>query len=217
VSGTTSYVSVQETAAFSTPPVVSTPPDVSTTPPASITPAPTHTAQPSSFDGGFEYWYWTVTWWYLSFYWTVYQTSEVTWTTIYETTTFTTTATDRAQALSEFSVLSETLTFPVPPDAQTSLIYFITAQPSLTDDLPSATGFTFNPGAFSSNSVQPSEVVITKTAARPTTRSSSTTDSSASAATASGVTGAGIHAAQLGYVSLIGALAAVPGLLMVWL
>ncbi|KAF2490349.1 hypothetical protein BU16DRAFT_149913 [Lophium mytilinum] len=213
VSGTTSYVSTQDfsTQEFSTP--------VFSTAAASITPPPSATAQATSLVGGADEWYWTVTWWYLQFYWTVLKTSEVTWTTIYETTTFTTTATDRAQALSEFSALSATLTFPVPADAQTSLIYFLTAQPSQTDSFPSATGFTFNPNAFSS-SVQPSEVTIIKTAAQHTSTTTTTSSSitvQSSSSTATPAPGAGVQAVQVGYLSLVGALVAVPGVLMVWL
>ncbi|KAF2811184.1 uncharacterized protein BDZ99DRAFT_462451 [Mytilinidion resinicola] len=206
VSGTTSYLSTLE---FSTP--------VFSTTAESITPPPSVTAQATSFVGGDDEWYWTVTWWYLSFYWTVFQTSEVTWTTIYETTTYTTTATDREQALSEFSALSATLTFPVPADAHTSLIYYLTAEPSQTDSFPSATGFTFNPQAFSS-SIQPTEVIITKTAAPHTTTSTTSSSSTTIQVASSTVTpAAGVQAVQVGYISLVGALVAVPGVLMVWL
>lgn len=61
VSGTTSYVSTQDfstqdfsTQEFSTP--------VFSTAATSITPPPSVTAQATSFVGGADEWYWTVTW-----------------------------------------------------------------------------------------------------------------------------------------------------------
>jgi cobalamin biosynthesis Mg chelatase CobN len=115
--------------------------------------------------------------------------------------------------LSEFSSLSATLSFSVPAEARTSLANLLTADPSQTDSFPSNTGFSFNTGAFSTDSA--SEVVVTRTAARSTTTGSSTQSSASAAATPT--PGAGVHSAQVGYMALVGALVVVPGFLMVWL
>ncbi|OCK95238.1 uncharacterized protein K441DRAFT_676731 [Cenococcum geophilum 1.58] len=198
VSGTTSYASVQQTAAPSI-----------TAPPSSV-----HVAATTVL--GADIWYWTVTWWYLSFWWITFDaTSEVTYTKIYTTTTFTTTATDEEQASSEFAALSETLSFPVPASAHTSLAYYLTASPSAaaTTGFPSNTGFTFNPGAFSSEeSSSTSVAVVTRTASAGTTTSNTATAAAAS------TTGSSVGAeTRVRWAALVGALVVAPGVLMVWL
>lgn len=201
VSGTTSYVSVQKTAAPSI-----------TAPPSSAQAAAT------TILGG-DIWYWTVTWWYYSFWWTTFDaTSEVTYTKIHSTTTFTTTATDEEQASSEFAALSATLSFPVPASAQTSLAYYLTASPSAaaTTGFPSNTGFTFNPGAFSSKG-SGSVVVVTRTASAGTVTRNSASAATGTAAAAS-TTGSSVGAeTRVRWAALVGALVVVPGVLMVWL
>ena len=156
--------------------------------------------------------------WYLSFWWTTFDaTSEVTYTKIYSTTTFTTTATDEEQASSEFAALSATLSFPVPASAQTSLAYYLTASPSAaaTTGFPSNTGFTFNPGAFSSEG-SASVVVVTRTASAGTITKN--TANAASTAVAVSTIGKSVGAeTRVRWVALVGALVAVPGVLMVWL
>ena len=142
----------------------------------------------------------------------------MTYTTIYSTTTFTTTATDEEQASSEFAALSETLSFPVPASAHTSLAYYLTASPSAaaTTAFPSNTGFTFNPGAFSSEeSSSVSVAVVTRTASAGTaTRNTATAATAAAAST----TGSSVGAeTRVRWAALVGALVVAPGVLMVWL
>lgn len=158
--------------------------------------------------------------WYLSFWWTTFDaTSEVTYTKIYSTTTFTTTATDEEQAFSEFAALSSTLSFPVPASAQTSLAYYLTASPSATAAFPSNTGFTFNPGAFSSAG-SGSVVVVTRTAGAGTatrnaaSAASAATGSAAAVSTAKSSVGAEM---RVRWAALVGAMVVMPGVLMVWL
>ncbi|OCK76142.1 hypothetical protein K432DRAFT_307015 [Lepidopterella palustris CBS 459.81] len=218
-SGTTTYFTVPATSATAASRAITSAPSIVTAAATSI----------GSFE---ETWYWTVTWWYRSFWWTtIGATSRVTYTTIYSTTTFTTTATDEAQARSEFSALSATLSFPIPASAQTSLLYYLTAQPSgaASTQLPQNTGFTFNPGAFSSTAsansatVRASSKSESATSSTVTTTKSTVTTTKSTLSAASGSPAATTSQSKAsmemrdGWMVLLGVLMAMPGILMVWL
>lgn len=173
---------------------------------------PSITEPPATTLGGgggitYETWYWTVTWWYLSFYWTIYQAqSTVTYTTYYETTTFTTTATDEFEASSLFSALSDSLSF-TPPAEATSLASLIGVQPSETE----APSFSF--GDLTTGVGGPA-----RTRASSSSRSSTTSSVPGVSAAPNGPPGPGANAGSEMFVrwGLVGA-GVVSGVLMVWL
>jgi hypothetical protein len=209
VSGTTSYVT---TTSRSIPSItIPDPPSITIPDPPSITiPDPPSITEPPPFSSAVVYtsYYWTVTWWYLSFYWSTFERVEstVTYTRIYETTTFTTTATDDRQASSLFIALSKTLTFDPPPEAQTSLASLLNVEPSET--VP--TSFSFGDDFTSAPSEETSDS-SSRTSAR-TTSSSTTTSATLGPGGLPGGAASGFFVQW----SLVG-LGAISGVLMLWL
>lgn len=150
-------------------------------------------------------WYWTVTWWYLSFYWSTFRAeSTVTYTRIYETTTYTITATDEYEASSIFSAMSKTLTFTPPANAQTSLASLLNAQPSETASLnmPVSTGLDLGE---SSRITEATSIVLRSTSSATTRATTSASVSLSSHASRELVTKRGsLPLFYLFVISLIG-------------
>jgi hypothetical protein len=206
VSGTTSYV----TSTSRSIPSITIPniPSITIPDPPSITEPP-----PFSSAVVFTSYYWTVTWWYLSFYWTTFERVEstVTYTRIYETTIFTTTATDDSQASSLFIALSKTLTFDPPPEAQTSLASLLNVEPSET--VPTSFSFDNN-----FTNAPPEETDDSSSASRTSRTSARTTSSSTTTSatlTPGGLPG-GAASGLFVQWSLV-SLGVISGVLMLWL
>lgn len=171
----------------------------------------------------FTTYYWTVRWRYYSYYWTIFQArSTVTYTMTTYTTIYTTTATDDSQASALFADLSKTITFSTPAEA-TTLASLLDAAPSPTAipatavDTELGSSVVAGPTSqdVSLDSPSDNDTTLGATVART---SSSRTTSRAAASPSAPVAGGGASAAgsvvvQMTFVGL----AALSGLLMLWL
>jgi hypothetical protein len=116
-----------------------------TTAPPEITSA-TATAAPKTTSAPvvpYEYYYWTITWYYYSYWYTYYEASSystIDSTKYTETTVVSVYATDSTDASASFSHLSATISLPTPAYA-TSLPPLISPAPSATKSLPPLTSF----------------------------------------------------------------------------
>ncbi|KAF1933680.1 uncharacterized protein M421DRAFT_202570 [Didymella exigua CBS 183.55] len=177
----------------------------------------------------FTTYYWTVRWRYYSYYWTIFQArSTVTYTITTYTTIYTTIATDDSQASALFADLSKTIAFSTPAEA-TTLASLLDAAPSPTTMLITAldtaleSTLVAGPTSQDVNLDSPGGddttlgVTVARTSSSSTFSSTfSRTAASSSALVAGGgdsASAAGTAVVQMAFVGL----AALSGLLMLWL
>jgi hypothetical protein len=171
----------------------------------------------------FTTYYWTVRWRYYSYYWTIFQArSTVTYTMTTYTTIYTTTASDDRQASALFADLSKTITFLTPAEA-TTLASLIDASPSPTATTTTALDTELGSSAVAGPTSQDinldspggDDSTLGATAARTSSSRTSTRTAASSSALAAG--GGASAAASIVVQMAFVALAALSGVLMMWL
>jgi hypothetical protein len=171
----------------------------------------------------FTTYYWTVRWRYYSYYWTIFQArSTVTYTMTTYTTIYTTTASDDRQASALFADLSKTITFSTPAEA-TTLASLLDAAPSPTAMTTTALDTMLGSSAVAGPTSQDinldspgdDDTTLGATAARTST---SRTSSRATASSSAPAAGGGTSAADsvVVHIAFVG-IAALSGVLMLWL